>query len=83
MLGAENFLCLGLHAGAAAGFFCLSLSTYPFGVRDCKRDEINQSIKMTWKLIPLTGVAGTDIVRHPFDHLRPHNVASQEFEGFI
>jgi hypothetical protein len=37
MLGAEDFLCLGLHAGAATGFLC-PLSTYPFGVRNWKRD---------------------------------------------
>jgi hypothetical protein len=42
MLGVEDFLCLGLHAGTAAGFLCLSfLSTYPF----CKRDENKQTYK--------------------------------------
>jgi hypothetical protein len=29
MLGAEDFLCLGLHAGAAAGFLCLSVVYIP------------------------------------------------------
>jgi hypothetical protein len=35
-LGAEDFLCLGLHAGAAAGFLSFSFVYIPFGVRDGK-----------------------------------------------
>jgi hypothetical protein len=57
-LGAEGFLCFGLHARVATGFLCLYfLCTCPFGVRDSKRDKSNQPIDQ------MTGNKYADLVR--------------------